>query len=661
MPNVRTFFELFNGDFSSGIRIPAIQRDYVQGRDDDFGRRSRESFLPGLIDAMRGASAQKKDLHFIYGIQDGNGDFLPLDGQQRITTLFLIAWVTRSLKREWRFTYEAKRAATYFIRGLLSTECTIADSGKVESFFRSKDWFMPIWLKDPTVGGMISMVKAILSCIKSGEQLDFSKINFSIREIDVSEQAYGQIFLKMNARGKPLTGWETFKAILDEHLPQAVSNEWRKRIEGDWASGIWSHLRELTDNEEGDESDLISLYDDLLKKVVLGAYLWNTDTTDDEDIDDTIEPYRLDEWLRSRKSQLVVKFYQRIEEILEALSSGWDFIVLRWHNDRRCNMAWGKSECNEALGEGRYLFDKDVIQKQALSRDTLVRLFFLVHYYQNQHSIPERRLRVVLNLLDATYLRDLDHFQKVVNSGIAFMNSMAPVDQRSLKPFDGKQRIDEEWKWNLDERRIVEIEKDELVCRGSTRFVGWSKFVDANDLELRLKSLAREIKKDWVSIFCKILNFLPRGQNNELGSHIVIPKDDLWRWGYSVLIRDDVISALAEIHNGIEKPGYPAWLLHFRQLAKDGILLGGLKSSEGWTYMVPEKRLSPSSIRLDYNENECHNRKLLKDEKIYWKNFAERQLLVAKDEGLGYDVWDDSSWWNTKQPTPRNLDEQVEE
>src|SRR6516162_7378875 len=74
------------------VVVPQIQRDYAQGRDE--AQEIRDYFLNALHDAL---TLQASDarlpliLVFIYGSMD-NRRFLPLDGQQRLTTLFLLHW-----------------------------------------------------------------------------------------------------------------------------------------------------------------------------------------------------------------------------------------------------------------------------------------------------------------------------------------------------------------------------------------------------------------------------------------------------------------------------------------------------------------------------------------------------------------------------------------
>ena len=74
------------------IKIPIIQRDYAQGRK---GKGElRKSFLENLKQALDGKLPNGEKilkLDFIYGSEKERTIF-PLDGQQRLTTLWLLHW-----------------------------------------------------------------------------------------------------------------------------------------------------------------------------------------------------------------------------------------------------------------------------------------------------------------------------------------------------------------------------------------------------------------------------------------------------------------------------------------------------------------------------------------------------------------------------------------
>ena len=85
-----------------GIEIPAIQRDYVQGRGFTIDEQDkREAFVTKLINAISRETNKPCHLEFIYGsINATSHNFIPLDGQQRLTTLFILHWVVWNMSSE---------------------------------------------------------------------------------------------------------------------------------------------------------------------------------------------------------------------------------------------------------------------------------------------------------------------------------------------------------------------------------------------------------------------------------------------------------------------------------------------------------------------------------------------------------------------------------
>ena len=112
MTNEATSFWKFIGNYQ--IEIPIIQRDYAQGR---LGKEYlRNNFLGNLkqaLDYQLPESALKLD--FVYGSED-EGKLSPLDGQQRLTTLWLLHWyvalragkLEEASVRLRNFTYETR-------------------------------------------------------------------------------------------------------------------------------------------------------------------------------------------------------------------------------------------------------------------------------------------------------------------------------------------------------------------------------------------------------------------------------------------------------------------------------------------------------------------------------------------------------------------------
>jgi len=93
-----TFQNLFGSSFDfedediilKKIEIPIIQRDYAQGRKSDEVGRIRDRFLDALLQSI--INKKHMTLDFVYGDVSKEGVLTPLDGQQRLTTLFLLHW-----------------------------------------------------------------------------------------------------------------------------------------------------------------------------------------------------------------------------------------------------------------------------------------------------------------------------------------------------------------------------------------------------------------------------------------------------------------------------------------------------------------------------------------------------------------------------------------
>ena len=90
--NTKTFLELIK---ENEIIIPLIQRDYAQGRE------SEQNKAKDFLKAIKKGLEKRLNLDFIYG-KKGEQKFIPIDGQQRLTTLFLLYWYASLEKNIYR-------------------------------------------------------------------------------------------------------------------------------------------------------------------------------------------------------------------------------------------------------------------------------------------------------------------------------------------------------------------------------------------------------------------------------------------------------------------------------------------------------------------------------------------------------------------------------
>jgi len=234
------------------IEIPIIQRDYAQGRNSIAVARIRANFLDVLHDALTGGDPISLD--FIYGdVVDGT--LRPLDGQQRLTTLFLmhwyLAWRTGRLEEHhgWkRFEYATRQSAARFCKQLV--ESTPPADAILRAWFEDQHWFLHTWRHDPSIQAMLVMIEAIHErfidgdCAAAWDRLFDTKqpaISFHLLPIEqtgLSEDLY----IKMNSRGKPLTSFENFKArfeqLLEHSCPDRI-DEFAQKVDGAWADLLW--------------------------------------------------------------------------------------------------------------------------------------------------------------------------------------------------------------------------------------------------------------------------------------------------------------------------------------------------------------------------------------------------------------------------------------
>ena len=265
------------------VRIPQLQRDYVQGS--DKAKEIRDLFICDLVETLSADTpeAKQKTLHldFIYGstyeeapasglhphwkegelhfdipnsdVNEPTKVFLPLDGQQRLTSLWLLHWMLcpeteadAAKKLLSHFSYATRSSSRRFCAALVAH---IGDgelkqqlkTNKAKSALMEAPWFLPAWQKDPTVNSMIEMLVAIGTRLGEADtaplwkRLQEGAITFTVIEIQSNEfRLTDELYIKMNNRGRLLTDWECDKAKAIECLGEVVFKEEN--------AGLWESL-----------------------------------------------------------------------------------------------------------------------------------------------------------------------------------------------------------------------------------------------------------------------------------------------------------------------------------------------------------------------------------------------------------------------------------
>ena len=271
MPNAN-FEELtFMGLLSryDKILVPMIQRDYAQGRVEKKAQEVRSTLLNDIFDSS------KDRIHFdlIFGsketrIIDGQEAtcFIPVDGQQRLTTLFLLyLYQQKACPMDAKldlskFSYDTRRAALDFCACIVKNKWETVPDKTISSTIKDSIWFMDYWKDDPTVAGMLIMLDAIQEKDKNSIQFPvLERIKFYFYDLE-SNGLNENLYLKMNSRGKPLTAFENLKAKMEKVLPEDVGIEdkcfpkcdaspkdsfaakWKYYMDRNWTEAFWDSI-----------------------------------------------------------------------------------------------------------------------------------------------------------------------------------------------------------------------------------------------------------------------------------------------------------------------------------------------------------------------------------------------------------------------------------
>jgi hypothetical protein len=272
-----SFNQLLNHHGS--IRIPMIQRDYAQGRESAL--QVREDFLAAVESALRlpsGSPELPMNLDFIYGSVsevEGESRFEPLDGQQRLTTLFLLYWYlawkddcfdqfVRLIRRgdHSRFAYAVRQSSNEFFDAIVNWHPASEPSTiqMLSGLIANQPWYFRSWRLDPTIKSVLSMLDAIHERFKGtvglfSRLIDQKQPAITFQLLDLENFGLSDdLYIKMNARGKPLTPFETFKARYEQVLSSQFEGETRsigpnafpihefvaRRMDTTWLDLFWS-------------------------------------------------------------------------------------------------------------------------------------------------------------------------------------------------------------------------------------------------------------------------------------------------------------------------------------------------------------------------------------------------------------------------------------
>jgi hypothetical protein len=257
------------------VEIPIIQRDYAQGRTDIKTSKIRKDFLDVLFEFIQQKAKDpkaEKELDFIYGFNEGDekqpAEFVPIDGQQRLTTLWLLYWFVAAKENIAdkdkiflaNFVYETRHSTTQFFKELIKFSPNFTNTS-ISSEIKNQSWYFETWDYDPSIQAMLVVLDDIeyrfteIGLTNVWDEIGHNSCPFYFYKLDMKKVGLtDDLYIKMNSRGKPLTEFEYFKAGFAEKISDTKQRKrFEQSIDGIWVDTIWQIVNESgTINSEDD-------------------------------------------------------------------------------------------------------------------------------------------------------------------------------------------------------------------------------------------------------------------------------------------------------------------------------------------------------------------------------------------------------------------------
>ena len=454
-----SFYKLFT-EKKYRILIPIIQRDYAQGRHTTM--EVRNVFLDALSNYLK-ENKPNRDLDFVYGSlteTEGITNFIPLDGQQRLTTLFLLHWYLYQIsentekKKEYisfllktgksMFTYETRSSSSEFCDALMNKDIDFEnlldidknEEGKnsISKTIENSSWFFLSWKYDPTIKSMLTMLDSIHSKFADKKEyferlIDTEKPIITFFFLNLKDfKLTDDLYIKMNSRGKPLTSFENFKAKFEQHLEFVTTNRIFKHsfngaekdvslkeyfsynIDTKWADLFWNY-RELV----GDKNTYDEELKNFIRVILTNQYAISNGT------DDNFEFLLGTDAAKKKDNYTENISYYKYQE-LNAITVESILYLL----DAFDNLVNGNKKIKIHLSESyKFYFDENKIFENALKDESFSKSQerILFHAYirflivnENDRTGIVQWLRFIHNLANNTIIDGSDEISRAIRS-----------------------------------------------------------------------------------------------------------------------------------------------------------------------------------------------------------------------------------------------------
>lgn len=432
----------------SKIIIPRIQRNYAQGRKGESETKIRDNFLKEIFKNLHDDTVM--GMNFMYGAVKKNKDndkeeyvMELLDGQQRFTTLYLLHWYLLNKEKKQNdpayepvrdalksFVYETRTTATKFCKSLANYICDFGKEKPSEHITNAR-WYYRSYDKDSTVAGMLVMLDAIDEYYNNEKYAmtdalgRVDKLRFYVlplMQFGKSEELY----MKMNARGLPLSVFDSFKADFTGAMRKVeqLNNE-MVQLEGGMDGEEVSHLENISikldakwidlfwDSSRKKDSDIS--YMRFFSRFFACRYLMDNPRQPKE-MRDTEAAVNLfytqtekskDEYLGFEKYaeelQAHPDYFTAAEKVLDTLQSHHELIK------ESLTPAWDRDKEEK----GNFFVDANITFTQTLLTVMGAIEEFILTFETFDETLYKKWMRVVWNIVENT---DIDNLERVATT-----------------------------------------------------------------------------------------------------------------------------------------------------------------------------------------------------------------------------------------------------
>lgn len=262
-----TLFNLFSDD--NVVIIPDLQRDYCWGT-----KLNDKNLVLDFVKNIVDNSNSELSLGLIYGYESPIGHIQLCDGQQRITTLFLLlGLINKKSKNAFQnqlislfelenddkdpyLQYSIRESSLYFLSDLVC-HFFIPENTLTVSDITLQSWYFKDYDLDPSIQSMLSALLTIeqeIINISAHELGDCIVNSLSFIYYDMGTKANGEeTFVIINTTGEPLTATENLKPLfIGTQKPEKAeycSQKWEE-----WETWFWK-MRKGSGKKENDTAD----------------------------------------------------------------------------------------------------------------------------------------------------------------------------------------------------------------------------------------------------------------------------------------------------------------------------------------------------------------------------------------------------------------------